>query len=115
METINDNVYRVETLDGSKSEVVHAQRIQFYCERLLLSEDFHTYEIDASEKYDISELIDIKTTTSGYEVLVRWLGFDPVDDTWEPIQSLYEDIPLILHDFLIRKNMEDVWSNLYKM
>jgi hypothetical protein len=115
METINDNVFRVETLDGSKSEVVHAQRIQFYCERLLLSEDFHTYEIDASEKYDISELIDIKTTTSGYEVLVRWLGFDPVDDTWEPIQSLYEDIPLILHDFLIRKNMEDVWSNLYKM
>jgi hypothetical protein len=115
VEVINDNVFKVETLDGKKSEIVHAQRIRFYCESALLSEDFQTQEIDESEKFEISELLDIKTTTSGYSVLVRWLGFESVDDTWEPIHTLYEDIPLILHDFLISKNKENVWSDLNKM
>jgi hypothetical protein len=65
-----------------------------------------------TEKFDISELLEIKTTTSGYSVKVRWLGFDECDDTWEPIEMIFEDIPLILHDFLINQKREDIWSNL---
>ena len=38
--------------------------------------------------------------------------FDEADDTWEPIDTIYEDIPLILHDFLISQKREDIWSNL---
>jgi hypothetical protein len=112
IDTINDHVFKVETLDSSKTEIVHAQRLRFYCEKDYLSEEFQTYEIESSEKFDISELVDIKRTTSGFSVLVRWLGFDSSDDTWEPIEQLFEDIPLILHDFLIQKRMEDVWKNL---
>jgi hypothetical protein len=112
IEILNDHVFKVETLNGEKTDIVHAQRMRFYCEEAYLSEDFQTLEIDNNEKFEISELLDIKTTSSGYSVLVRWLGFESVDDTWEPIQQIYEDIPLILHDFLIRKNKKHVWSDL---
>ena len=106
------SVFKVESLDGEKQDIVHAQRIRFYCEKDYLSTEFQTYEIDASEKFDISELLELKTTTSGYSVKVRWLGFDECDDTWEPIEMIFEDIPLILHDFLINQKREDIWSNL---
>jgi hypothetical protein len=112
METINDHVFKVESLDGTKQQIVHAQRIRFYCEKDYLSTEFQTYEIEQSEKFDISELLEIKTTTSGYSIKVRWLGFEESDDTWEPIDSLFEDIPLILHDFLISQKREDIWSDL---
>jgi len=114
IEVLSDHVFKVESLDTSKTQIVHAQRIRFYCEKDLLAEDFHTYEIDEKEKFEISDLLDIKTTSSGYSIKVSWLGFDSSDDSWEPINQIYEDIPLILHDFLIKKRMEHVWSDLVK-
>jgi hypothetical protein len=80
--------------------------MRFYCEKDYLSSEFQTLEIDQNEKFDVSELLDIKTTTSGFAIKVRWLGFDETDDTWEPVDILYQDIPLILHDFLIQKRRE---------
>jgi hypothetical protein len=112
IEVINDLIFKVETLDSSKTEIIHAQRLRFYCEKDFLSEEFMTYEIDPQEKFEISELLDIRSSTSGFEVLVRWLGFETSDDSWEPLQQIYEDIPLILHDFLIQKGKEDIWRNL---
>jgi hypothetical protein len=112
IEVINDLIFKVEKLDSTKSEIVHAQRMRFYCEKDYLSEEFQTTEIDTAEKFEISELLDIRSSSSGYEILVRWLGFDKSDDTWEPVQQIFEDIPLILHDFLIQKGQEDIWKNL---
>jgi hypothetical protein len=114
VEVLSDHVFKVESRDTSKTEIVHAQRMRFYCENDMLSEEFQTYEIDESEKFEISELLDIKTTTSGYSILVSWLGFDSSDNSWEPINQIYEDIPLILHDFLIRKRMDHVWNDLIR-
>jgi hypothetical protein len=112
IEVINDLIFKVEKLDSTKSEIVHAQRMRFYCEKDYLSEEFQTTEIDTTEKFEISELLDIRSSSSGYEILVRWLGFEKSDDTWEPVQQIFEDIPLILHDFLIQKGQEDIWKNL---
>jgi hypothetical protein len=39
--------------------------------------------------------------SQSYEVLVQWLGFSDEDNSWEPIESLYDDVPLLLHDFLL--------------
>eukprot|EP00924_Labyrinthula_sp_SR-Ha-C_P004934 snap_masked-scaffold_1-processed-gene-16.34-mRNA-1 protein AED:1.00 eAED:1.00 QI:0/0/0/0/1/1/2/0/586 len=37
-----------------------------------------------------------------YLLKIRWLGFDPDSDTWEPLISIYQDLPI-----LVRKYIED--------
>ena len=34
------------------------------------------------------------------ELRVRWLGFTPAEDTWEPIDRLHEDQPELVERFL---------------
>jgi hypothetical protein len=34
------------------------------------------------------------------EIRVRWLGFEANEDTWEPVERLQEDVPVVLHRFL---------------
>jgi hypothetical protein len=41
-ELINDHVFKVESLDGNKQDIVHAQRIRFYCEKDYLSTELQT-------------------------------------------------------------------------
>ena len=39
---------------------------------------------------------------------VRWLGFEPADDTWEPVAQLIEDQPrMVLNFFKTRTNAHD--------
>ena len=35
------------------------------------------------------------------ELLVRWEGFDDDSDSWEPISSLYKDVPVLVRDFVL--------------
>jgi hypothetical protein len=114
-EEISDWVFKVETLDGKSSQIVHASRLQFYAENLdniaesIIDDSQNTSK---EEFYQIDHLVDIRSSKSGYEVLVDWLGFGEEDRTWEPIATLYADVPLLLHDFLIEKKMEHVWAKI---
>ena len=40
------------------------------------------------------------------ELRVRWLGFTPEEDTWEPIDQLHEDQPALVERFLRRVQRE---------
>ncbi len=35
-----------------------------------------------------------------YEVQARWKGFDYEEPTWEPLETMQEDIPEMLENFL---------------
>ncbi|ETO99797.1 hypothetical protein F441_22779, partial [Phytophthora nicotianae CJ01A1] len=34
-------------------------------------------------------------TKNGYDILVSWKGLEPIEDSWEPLQSLWKDIPVL--------------------
>lgn len=36
-----------------------------------------------------------------YQLLVNWRGYD--EDTWEPLENLFEDVPDLVDDFFERK------------
>jgi hypothetical protein len=114
-EEISDWVFKVETLDGAKSEIVHASRLKFYSETLdNIAEEVisDSLSISKQEYFQIDSLLDIRKVRKGYEVLVQWLGFSDEDNSWEPIESLYDDVPLLLHDFLLEKEMDFLWKTL---
>jgi hypothetical protein len=103
VEVISDWIFRCENLlDPSKTVISHAQRLKFYSDNLLNDKDTLLSYMQASEndKYTIDSLLDIRIANSSYDVLVSWLGF-PDENTWEPIENLYEDVPLLLRQFLL--------------
>ena len=109
----NDWMFEVQDLKSEKAHVVHANRLRFYSEKL--PEDFIDLSSQHNEKlFDIDELLKIRSGRTGWEILVSWLGFTDEDRTWEPVQILYEDVPLMLHDFLIDQGREDIWMQIRK-
>jgi hypothetical protein len=36
-----------------------------------------------------------------FELLTHWEGFDEEDSTWEPITTLYEDVPKLCQKYVL--------------
>ena len=47
----------------------------------------------------VESLVGWRTTASGLQLRVWWLGFNPVDAAWEPLELLYLDIPEMIQNF----------------
>jgi Chromo (CHRromatin Organisation MOdifier) domain len=50
--------------------------------------------------YVVEEFLELKKVQSGIQVLVKWMGFESAENSWEPIETLVEDAPDLLRDFL---------------
>ena len=48
----------------------------------------------------VQKLLEHKRDRDGVRVRVRWLGFDRVHDTWEPLTQLVEDVPELVEAYL---------------
>jgi Chromo (CHRromatin Organisation MOdifier) domain len=40
----------------------------------------------------------------GYEVLVQWRGLEEIEDSWEPMDAMYEDVPVIVERYVCSTN-----------
>ena len=122
-EVVNDWIFRVRHLSSLSdvnsgkvdSMLVHSQRLRFYADsELELSESIiKAAEADLNGKYDIEKLLDIRPSTTSYDILVKWLGFSEDENSWEPIERLLEDVPVYLKEFLFSKEeTKSIWNNL---
>jgi hypothetical protein len=50
--------------------------------------------------YHVEKLLDVRETAHGKELLVRWLGYPPSDDSWESLRALQQDVPSLVAAFL---------------
>jgi hypothetical protein len=105
--TINDYVYAVQHLVTSNVTEAHVRRMKFYCDAEL--DDLvplcdHIASQEAME-YQVEELVKFRYSREikQYEVFVKWLGFTDLENTWEPLSRLYEDVPHMVADFLEEK------------
>lgn len=47
----------------------------------------------ASEHFfEVEDLIDFKMVKGKEMVLVRWKGYEPADDTWEPVNNMNDGL-----------------------
>lgn len=102
----HDEVYEVEHLLTHKKAKIHSSRLARFREGGELSEaDVERLEHYAShsdsEYFVIETISDLRQMDGRIQALVKWLGYpDERDWTWEPIESLYEDVPEMVRTFL---------------
>jgi transposase InsO family protein len=94
--------YRVRDLTG-KTQEVHVQRLRFYDgSQFTITTPIKEQFIFDNTSFEVDSIQDVRWNRDlqRYELKVRWAGFEPCDDTWEPLSSLHQEIPDIVRDFL---------------
>ena len=100
VETFNEWVYVVEDVVTNKRKSVHVQRMRLFAEESFeVTEDIRT-QAAYDDQTHVESLVDWRETDDELlELRVRWLGFTPAEDTWEPVEQLHEDQPVIVKRF----------------
>jgi hypothetical protein len=51
------------------------------------------------QRYLVEAIVDYRLTDRGPEYLVRWRGYPPDQDSWEPKATLLADVPDLIADY----------------
>ena len=62
--------------------------------------------ISFEDKYDVEKILDKRKKRGKWEYLVKWEGYDEVEATWEPVETLSKDVPDIVNKYEIEKNLK---------
>ena len=101
VEIISDNVYKVRTLTN-KFSVIHASRMWYYDSKEYVPET-ELKEIFTNDwgHLEVNKIKGLKIIEGYYQVLVSWLGFEAITDSWEPLEEIYNEIPMLIDAYLL--------------
>ena len=118
-DTKSDYVYVIQDLVSGRQTDAHVTRLSFYSNsQLNVTGDLIDLISRQGMEYDIYELSDLKwdEETKTFAIRTSWLGFQDQEDTWEPFQSLLDQIPLMLLKFIDDFGQQDeaLFNRLWK-
>ena len=108
--TVHERVYEVQRLGATEGRVeqVHVRRMRRYADRQLnvtreLVDQVHFDD----EEFPVKDILGWRMTDNyGLQLKVRWLGYGPEWDSWEPIDDLARDIHVIVRQFVSEHQQE---------
>ncbi|ETV78978.1 hypothetical protein H257_07762 [Aphanomyces astaci] len=59
------------------------------------------------EGFYVEDLRDLRLRDEVWEVLIKWLGLDDLESSWEPALSIYEDVPVLFRRWAKARSNED--------
>jgi transposase InsO family protein len=59
--------------------------------------------LEGEDEYEVDKILDHRKSRRSYEFLVRWVGYSPEHDTWEPEANL-KNAPNVLKEYWRRVN-----------
>lgn len=101
----SDLIYDVEKITDRSVEKVHCARLRLYRHNLEdtpVSKELLDLADRSEAQYEIVEkIVDIGETPDGLFLQIQWLGLpDSTDKTWVSLQTIFEDMPNIVREFL---------------
>ncbi|KAK1943264.1 hypothetical protein P3T76_004660 [Phytophthora citrophthora] len=84
-------------ITGAETDV-HASRLKYYADKSYqVTEEVLEHVASQGIVLAVDELKEHRwcTAKKGCEILVSWRGLEPIEDSWEPLQSLGKDIPVL--------------------
>ena len=103
-EILSPNVYVVQSLTN-KRQTVHSSRLILYSgSSFIPPPKWKNIYVQNFEALEVDEIVNItlntKVKTPYYQVEIKWLGFEEVDNTFQRLEPVYEDLPLLVRKFL---------------
>ena len=101
VDTIHDWVYVVEDINTHTRRSVHTNRIKPYADKkFAVTEDVYN-QVAYDTKFHFDFFVDWRENNAGkLELRVRWVGFEANEDSWEPVDRVHEDIPILTIQYL---------------
>ena len=111
---ISEWTYQVKDLTSGRVKDVHVDHLKFYKDnKLNLTPSLREQMAFADVGYEIQRFLDIrKLHGDEWELKVRWKGFEAADDTWEPIDTLIQDVPDLVQQFLATRKQDRLVQQL---
>ena len=100
---VNEQVAKVQELIGAKQiKTVHTSRLKMYADRNLntTSELIEHLEYENTALYVVEEFLGIRKFRGDLQVRTKWLGFEDSEATWEPFETICQDVPVRLREYL---------------
>ena len=88
--------------DHGDLQEAHITRLKFYHDSsLAVTEELLTHASNSGIGYLVDQLLEYLRNSGGQsEIKVKWAGFQPADDTWEPATIIFQDVHKILKNFI---------------
>jgi hypothetical protein len=89
---INNSVFEVEDLLTGSSKEVHYVRLRPYNEADLNAQIKEHIQYH-NQSFEVKEILEERDNRGTKELLVKWRGFEEKEATWEPLETIIEDVP----------------------
>lgn len=104
LKAVSDYVFTVEYFFNGSVSDFHSSRLKFYREQSLDGKVTMSHFLTSETVMLVSMFLRLENTSDGFMVTVRWKCMDSSEDTLEPLEQVYENVPDILGKLLKRKN-----------
>jgi transposase InsO family protein len=115
VECVSDWEYIIQHLVTEEKFSAHCARLKYYCDKDLNITADLKYQITHDEmRYRVAGFLNHRIQEGSYEFLTQWEGFDVEDATWEPVNVLVEDVPLLCQKYVLDIAESDKLRNILR-
>ena len=108
---ISPTAYEVQLIgrQDKKPKAVHWSRMKLFANGGFdVTEALTRTAVNDCQRFDVHSFQGWRFDDDGnVELKVRWEGFQPQDDTWEDLEQLHGDVPVMLRNYLTLHEGED--------
>ena len=102
---LSHQIAEVEHLITAERLETHTSRMKFYADASLeVTEELLQHVETTSYQFEVEALLDLRDSPTGQELLVSWRGFPESMNTWEPLETIREDLPGMVEEFLSNRS-----------
>ena len=61
--------------------------------------------------FEVEKIVQHRQTPGkkdNYQLFIKWFGYPASDNTWEPLQDIYETIPGMVDDYFLKENKKAI-------
>ncbi|OWY92645.1 hypothetical protein PHMEG_00038268, partial [Phytophthora megakarya] len=101
--------YMIRHLLNDKRYMVHGSRLKFYRDGSLgISEELLAHVGNQGMVLGVEMFKGHRKVHQGWQLLVSWVGLQDEEDSWEPLKTLYDDLPERVSVYIAESNDSDL-------
>ncbi|KAE9196662.1 hypothetical protein PF002_g22989 [Phytophthora fragariae] len=110
--------FRVRHLVTGSEQDVHASRLKFYADSdLEVTDELLEHVAAQGIILKVEKFVDHRCNaqSQAFELLVSWCGLESIEDSWEPLRTLTQDVPVLVRAYVEAKKDSKLTTALQEL